>query len=160
MQSNLPIPWHGSWLLGQTPTDALLLVGIAGLVLGPLVVWLERRLVGTPRRTKVRTLWISLAATACALIACGLTEPSLNASTTPPEFALACCVLGLGYCQSLRAGACIQQAVFESGHSAWSSGWLLGLAAFAPLAGLVPSVVALLVVGALGAKHLKSKSPA
>jgi hypothetical protein len=33
----------------------------------------------------------------------------------------------------------IQQAMFETGHSAWSAGWLLGLSALAPLAGLVSS---------------------
>ena len=149
-------PWPDS----MGATQALLELGIATLMLSPALVWCERRWRGASGASSARSLLGGLLAMLASFAAFAATEPSVNATTTPLEFGMAACGLGLSYWHCLRVGAALQQGRFLAGGSRWSANWLLGFAAVSPLGGLLPAFAVLLVIAALGHQSARSQSPA
>jgi hypothetical protein len=141
-------------------TRALLSVGFVALIFSPAFIWCERWWRGGSGPSSVRRLLVGLVAMLASFAASAATEPSVNATTTPMEFGLAVFGLGVSYWPSLRAGAALQQRRFMTGGSQWSANWLLGLAAFSALGGLLPAFAVLLVVAALGRSSSRPHSPA
>ncbi len=156
----IPSLANGSWLGPMNATQALLGVGGVALLLGPAFVWCERWWRGASGPSSVRRLLVGLVAMLASFVAFAATEPSVNATTTPIEFGVAACGLGLSYWQSLRVGAALQQGRFLTGGSQWSANWLLGFVAFSPVGGLLPAFAVLLVVAALGRHASQLQSPA
>lgn len=155
----IPALANGSWLGPTNATQALLSVGGVALLFSPAFVWCERWWRGGSGPSSVRRLLIGLVAMLASFVAFAVTEPSVNATTTPMEFGVAMCGLGLSYWHSLRVGAALQQGRFVTGGSQWSANWLLGFVAFSPLGGLLPALAALLAVAALARQSSLLQSP-
>jgi hypothetical protein len=152
----LPVISAFSWPSVRSASEVLVLVGIVGMLGGPILVWLERLVFRSRTDGSVVTLWAWLAVAVGGFVGLALTEPGVNATATPPLFAVSFCILGVAYWQAVREGARLHHSLFQDQRLPCNVNWLLGVCALGTLVGLVPTFTLLLVISILA---LRAEEP-